>query len=141
MTQQISKIFTVVFLWMILLTISSCQGAKPADNLLQRDAEGLVPFEMGLESSQPVIVKIGLDNCVGCEIANEVFKALSPQYPQVYFSKIDILKDRSAIQEYGITQLPTIIFFDAQGNKVYRIEDIIDEDMMINKMKELEFIR
>lgn len=62
-------------------------------------------------------------------------KSLSPQYAEVYFSKVDIMQNRQAITDYKITQVPTIIFFDQNKEQVYRIEDIIDEEMMLKAMK------
>lgn len=138
MTQKWINLFLCLIM---IFSISSCTSmASKGSNTLKRDSDGLVDFKLALQSSMPVIVKIGLDNCVGCEIANEVFKALSPKYAEVYFCKVDIIKDRQAIKDYKITQVPTIIFFDTKGQQVYRIEDIIDEDMMIEKMKEFSFI-
>ena len=126
---------------LMIVSISSCKDiASKGSNTLKRDTDGLVDFELALQSSIPIIVKIGLDNCVGCEIANEVFKTLSPKYTEVYFCKVDIIKDRQAIKDYNIKQVPTIIFFDTKGRQVYRIEDIIDEEMIIEKMKDLSFI-
>jgi thioredoxin-related protein len=58
-----------------------------------------------------------------------------PQYPEVYFSKVDIMQNRQAITDYKITQVPTIIFFDQNKEQVYRIEDIFDEEMIIKAMK------
>lgn len=139
---MLKRWMTICLCLIATFSLFSCKSLSPSSlESLKKNEEGFVVFEEALSTDQFLIVKMGLDNCVGCEIANDVFKILSPQYPEVYFSKVDIMQNRQAITDYKITQVPTIIFFDQNKEQVYRIEDIIDEEMMLKAMKDLAFIK
>jgi len=67
-----------------------------------------------------------------------ILAELRKEYPgklQVDF--IDVWKDESAGQRYGIQAIPTQIFFDANGKEVFRHVGFYPKAEILAKFKEL----
>ena len=53
--------------------------------------------------------------------------------------KIDVWENEDANEEYGIRMIPTQIFFDAEGNELFRHEGFYGRADMLAKWKELGY--
>ena len=140
------KVLILVFL---VLFLASCSGklksdqSNPINNdkngyemILPRDKEGYVEFYKAIQSSHIVIAKFGLEICTGCIEANKILISLMPTYDKaIYFSKVDLMEDRTAEKNYRITVMPTIIFFDKTGKEFYRIEGEISKEAIVEKLE------
>ena len=49
---------------------------------------------------------------------------------------IDVWKDRGAGQKYGVRMIPTQIFFDSEGNELFRHEGFFAKEDILAKWKE-----
>lgn len=86
----------------------------------------------------PRLLELGADKCVPCKMMQPVLAALRQDYPgrlQVDF--IDVWKDESVGQRYGIQAIPTQIFFDAQGKEIFRHTGFYPREEILAKFKEL----
>lgn len=139
----------ILVLISLVLFLSSCQGLKSSnqpksstqDNIgydipLARNEEGYVDFTKAIKSGHIVIAKFGLDICIGCIEANKIMISLMPTYDKaIYFSKVDMMEDRSAEKKYNIKMMPTIIFFDKSGKEFHRIEGEISREAIVEKLE------
>jgi len=69
----------------------------------------------------PRLLELGADKCVPCKMMQPVLAELRQEYTgklQVDF--IDVWKDPSAGEPYGVRAIPMQIFFDADGKEIYR---------------------
>lgn len=55
--------------------------------------------------------------CGPCKAISPIFEALSIRVPEVQFAKVDVDKALDVSREYGITAMPTCLFFQ-NGEKV-----------------------
>lgn len=55
--------------------------------------------------------------CGPCKAISPIFEALSIRVPEVQFAKVDVDRALDVTQEYGVTAMPTCIFFQ-NGEKV-----------------------
>lgn len=55
--------------------------------------------------------------CGPCKAISLIFEALSIRVPEVQFAKVDVDRALDVTQEYGVTAMPTCIFFQ-NGEKV-----------------------
>lgn len=69
----------------------------------------------------PKMIELGAEQCVPCKMMKPVIEELQKEYKgklEVMF--IDVWKDNSAAQEYGIQSIPTQIFLDENGQEFFR---------------------
>ena len=131
---MIKKVLTILFL---VFFLSSCTKifAPKKPKLLPKDNEGYVEFYQAMKSGKVVIAKFGLDICIGCIEANKILISLMPTYVKsIYFSKVDLMKDRDAEKNYKIKMMPTIIFFDKEGKEFFRLEGTVTKKLIEDKI-------
>ena len=126
------KVLIILFLAFFLTSCTKVTGIKQ----LIKDKEGYVDFYQAVKSERVVIAKFGLEMCIGCIEANKILISLMPEYGKsIYFSKVDLMKDRDAEKEYNIKMMPTIIFFDKTGKEFYRLEGTITKKAIVDKIE------
>ena len=87
----------------------------------------------------PRLLELGSDSCRPCQMMQPILAELRTEYPgklQVDF--IDVWKDESAGQRYGVQAIPTQIFFDEKGKEVFRHVGFYPKDEILAKFKELK---
>jgi thioredoxin 1 len=88
-------------------------------------------------SGLPRLVDLGADKCIPCKMMAPILEELREQYKgrlDVVF--IDVWKNPSAGEEYGIKLIPTQIFFDAAGKELFRHEGFFAKEDILTKWKE-----
>ena len=86
----------------------------------------------------PTLLDLGAHECIPCKMMVPVLEKVEKKYQgkaAVIF--IDVRKDKAQAQRYGIRAIPTQIFFNAQGEEVYRHEGFMSEehiDQVFSKM-------
>ncbi|MEW6375751.1 MAG: thioredoxin family protein, partial [Thermodesulfobacteriota bacterium] len=50
---------------------------------------------------------------------------------------IDVYKHQNLAREHKIQVLPTLVFFDAKGNEVFRHVGVLDKEKIVAKLKEI----
>lgn len=83
------------------------------------------------------IAIFALKGCGGCSKAMgvmEQMEAASPAYRYQYFS---ISEDTEAVNRYGITEHPTILFLNAQEEELGRLTEDITSDSILRELDDL----
>jgi thiol-disulfide isomerase/thioredoxin len=87
---------------------------------------------------KPVLLELGSIQCVPCKMMAPVLKELSEQYPQQFTVAFhDVWKDATVGEKYGISVIPTQIFFDKDGKELFRHEGFFPKEGILSKWKEL----
>jgi len=87
---------------------------------------------------RPRLVDLGADKCIPCKLMAPILEELKKEYAgrlDVVF--IDVWKDRDAGTPYGISVIPTQIFYDATGKERFRHEGFFSKQEILKKWKEL----
>lgn len=82
-----------------------------------------VPAAPTTAAALPRLVDLGADKCVPCKMMAPILEELRTEYAgrfEVVF--IDVWKDATKAQEYGVRVIPTQIFFGADGRELLRHE-------------------
>ena len=88
----------------------------------------------------PRLVDLGSSQCIPCKMMKPALDDLKANYADRFDTVfIDVLQDPQAGQEYGISVIPTQIFFDADGNELFRHEGFLSREDILTKWKELGF--
>ncbi len=72
-------------------------------------------------NGKPTILAFGMSHCYSCIAMSKVFAQVLQEYPEFQIYAIDGQKERIISRDiYKLKEMPTQIFFDAQGNEVFR---------------------
>jgi thioredoxin 1 len=70
-----------------------------------------------------------------CQIISPVFEELAKSYRgQVNFFTVDAEKEKGIVKEYGVMELPTILFF-RRGEVIDHATGLIPKNVMITKIE------
>jgi thioredoxin 1 len=86
----------------------------------------------------PRLVDLGAGTCVPCKMMAPILEEMKTTFAgklDVVF--IDVRKDNTAAQKYGIQVIPTQIFFDASGKELFRHQGFFSREDILAKWKEL----
>jgi thioredoxin 1 len=86
----------------------------------------------------PRLVDLGAGKCIPCKAMAPILDELRTEYAdtfQVVF--IDVWENPTAAEPYNINLIPTQIFFDAEGQELWRHEGFLGKEDILAKWKEL----
>ncbi len=95
-------------------------------------------FKKALAGGRPFLVDFGANNCVPCREMRPILKELGKEYSgKAEVLVIDVYKYQDLAKDYKIALIPTLIFFDAKGQEVYRQMGAMEKDKIVAKLKEI----
>ncbi len=88
-----------------------------------------------VESSGLVVVQFKTDWNGACQIITPVYEELAISYKSnVNFFTIDIDKEKAIAKEYGIMELPAMLFFK-NGQVIDHVIGLVPKDVLITKLE------
>ena len=86
----------------------------------------------------PMLVDLGKGTCIPCKKMKPILDELKAEYEgRAIVEVIDLRYDRQAARKYGVRLIPTQIFYDAEGNEVYRHQGFLDKQSIKAKFAEM----
>ena len=86
----------------------------------------------------PKLLDLGATKCIPCKKMAPILEELKKEYTgRMEVEFIDVWKDESAAKKYGISLIPTQIFFDASGKELFRHEGFYAKADILAKWREL----
>ncbi|MFH2001814.1 MAG: thioredoxin family protein [Planctomycetota bacterium] len=86
----------------------------------------------------PSLVDLGSDKCVPCKMMAPILEELKEEYKGIFDVEfINTREDQTASSFYNIRLIPTQIFYDAEGNELFRHEGFFSKEDILAKWKEL----
>ena len=90
----------------------------------------------------PKILEFDRKLCPICQASERVILAVKGRYPgQFEVEKLYIDEAYALFRRYKVAIVPTQVFLDAAGQEVGRHEGVFKPDALIQKLRELKFIR
>lgn len=84
------------------------------------------------------MVDIGAHACIPCKMMTPIIESLSEEYKgRAAIAFIDVWKYQQEAQKYGVRTIPTQIFYDNEGKEQFRHEGYLDQQSIVEKLKEL----
>ncbi len=117
-----------------LLFITSCGDSSKGE--IQNSS----PIKAG--QKLPRLLDLGSGTCIPCKMMAPILDELSAKYKGVFDVEFIDVRDeqsRPLIDLYRIRAIPTQIFLDSNGKKLWRHEGFISKDDILNKWKELGY--
>lgn len=119
---------------------SVAPSAEPSTANLSRVEHAPTADMSRVITGVPRILDLGATQCIPCKMMAPILEELKTEYAgklQVDF--IDVWKDEAAGVQYGVSSIPTQIFFDATGKELYRHVGFMAKDDILRKCRELGF--
>lgn len=102
---------------------------------------GLAGTAFAAELPQPgkvTIINLSDGHCVPCKMMAKQIESMQREYGDVLAAvTINALKDRVAAEKYKPQALPTLVFFNRDGEEVRRHTGVMDEAAMRAQIEEL----
>jgi thioredoxin 1 len=122
----VGRIFCIAGFVLILLSLGfSSASANPVGNA-EVPVKGMV-----------TLVGVCAEHCVPCRMMRPVFEKLEQDY-RGRFALLCVDKDKDApiVTKLKARVTPTLIFFDSEGNEVYRHEGVMDRKSVLSVLVE-----
>src|SRR5574339_124520 len=88
-----------------------------------------------IESQGLSLVKFNIEWSGACQIISPIYEELSRSYTgMVNFFTIDVEKETGIDQEYGVLEIPTILFFK-RGKIVDHVSGLVPKNVVITKIE------
>lgn len=84
------------------------------------------------------MIDLGATECIPCKMMAPILAELKEEYAgRADIMFIDVWKDPAQAKKYGIQAIPTQIFFDADGNEVFRHTGFMDKKRIVEALSRL----
>jgi len=85
------------------------------------------------------MVDLGADSCIPCKMMAPILKKMEKKYDgKAAIIFIDVWKHRDQAKRFGIRAIPTQIFFNKEGQEVYRHVGFMSEAAIVEQLKKME---
>ena len=117
----------------VVILISLCLSAW--SGVMAQEAEPAPVFPV---PGRVTVVDIGSDKCLPCQLMAKMMTELGAAYQgRAAFIFIDVWKHREVMDECGIDRMPTQIFYDQEGEEVFRHEGFMTKKAIVEKLEKL----
>lgn len=130
---------TILFFCLIIvgvfLTVYSGEATEPdKSTVLASDLISGKPQKLPIEG-MVTMVDVGAHACIPCKMMTPIIEELSKEYEgRAAIAFIDVWEHHDEISKYGISAIPTQIFYDAEGKEQYRHVGFMDKDSIVAKL-------
>lgn len=119
--------------------------ASAAGTMLMKRPSGVAaqsftaPADVSPNSEKiPRLLDLGATKCVPCKMMAPILVDLKKEYTgKMNVEFIDVWENEDAGKQYGVEIIPTQIFFDAQGEEIFRHVGFLGREDILAKWKEL----
>ena len=132
------KILLVVILIIVIGVILYSKPAKhkpePVINQVNNNPQAIT--NTATSKALPRLVDLGAGKCIPCKKMAPILKELKEEFKGIVNVEfIDVWENASAGDEYGIKLIPTQIFYDAEGDEVFRHEGFFSREEILEQFK------
>ena len=103
----------------------------------------VVCAEPGAPPAVPVrdmvtMVDLGAKTCIPCKLMAPIMEKLEKEYKgRAAIVFLDVSKDPELPKRFGISVIPTQIFYDKQGKEVFRHTGFMSEEAIVTQLKKM----
>jgi thioredoxin 1 len=126
MKKHVKTIALAVVALMALIGVFWFQFSQTPSEATLPESQG--PGEIPVKG-MPTMVDLGANACVPCKMMVPVMEKVEKKYEgKAAIIFIDVWENKEPAERFGIRTIPTQIFFDQNGEEVYRHEGYMGED-------------
>ena len=127
------KTLSTLLLLIAMVTFTGC--SKAADKGVSSEVVPGIPVK-----NTVTLVDLGAKTCIPCKLMAPILEELKEEYKgraEVIFIDVWEAANKEKAKAFRIATIPTQVFFDKQGQEVYRHIGFLDKDSIVKKMEEL----
>ena len=84
------------------------------------------------------MIDLGAKKCIPCKMMAPIMEKMEKVYQgKAAIVFIDVWENRGQAGRFGISSIPTQIFFDPQGKEVYRHVGFLSEEAIVAQLKKM----
>jgi thioredoxin 1 len=123
-----SRMLVVVGIIMVLaIAGSALHGAQTASAIPEVPVKGMV-----------TMIDVGAKACIPCKMMAPIMEKLEKVYKgRAAIIFIDVWQNRDQAPRFGITSIPTQIFYDTTGKEVYRHIGFMSEEAIVSQLQKM----
>jgi thioredoxin 1 len=139
------NLWKIIIVLLLVASVAAVAVLKKKENsssqpqtVVNNSQTAAVQTQQPSESKKlPRLVDLGADKCIPCKMMAPILEELKKDYDgTINVEFIDVWKSPEKAKEYGITIIPTQIFFDASGRELFRHEGFFSKEDILGKWKE-----
>jgi len=97
-------------------------------------------IESFIGNGEPTIITFGMSHCYSCLAMSKMFAEILEEHPEYQIYSVDGQKERLILRDkYRLKLMPVQLFFDAEGNEVFRHEGAYKKPILEIIMKKYGF--
>nr|WP_320192542.1 thioredoxin family protein [uncultured Desulfobacter sp.] len=90
------------------------------------------------EKGKVTMVDLGAKKCIPCKMMAPIMEKLEKAYEgKAHIVFIDVWKNREQAPRFGIRAIPTQIFFNENGEEVWRHEGFLEEKIIVERLTKM----
>ncbi len=125
----------IIIILLLAVSVTAVVVLKDKDN---SPAEATQTRLLTDKKQLPKLVDLGADKCIPCKMMAPILEELKQNYAETFNVEfIDVWKKPDKAKEYGISIIPTQIFYDSSGKELFRHEGFFSKEDILAKWKEL----
>ncbi|MFO7461322.1 MAG: thioredoxin domain-containing protein [Desulfatiglandales bacterium] len=95
-------------------------------------------FYSALKSGRPILVDFGANSCIPCRQLRPILDEIRKEKAgKVEVLVIDVYKHQDLSREYKVQVIPTLVFFDANGNEVFRTQGFMPKAALLEHLAKI----
>lgn len=125
----------IIIILLLAVSVTAVVVLKDKDN---SPAEAAQTQPLTETRRLPKLADLGADKCIPCKMMAPILEELKQNYAETFNVEfIDVWKNPDKAKEYGISIIPTQIFYDTSGKELFRHEGFFSKEDILAKWKEL----
>jgi thioredoxin 1 len=130
----VNKKLNAIIVILLIIAVAVVIAVKQSNKAIKPPEINQPPSEA---KKLPRLVDLGADKCIPCKLMAPILEELKKDYAgAVNVEFIDVWKEPERAKEYGISIIPTQIFYDASGKELFRHEGFFSKEDILGKWKE-----
>lgn len=114
------------------------QSSSPTEAVVDSGADHTANGSELVEK-KPLLLDLGAGKCTPCKMMKPILDELKTDYSSQFKVKfIDVWENPEEAKKYDINMIPTQIFYDSEGNELFRHEGFYSKEDILGKWQELE---
>ena len=133
---KLKKLVIISFLAMAgLALLASSQFSPWLDKLVLPESHA---FEGLPVKDMVTMIDLGAKKCIPCKMMAPILEKMEKKYRgKAAIIFIDVWENRDQAGRFGIRAIPTQIFYDKEGQEVYRHVGFLSEEAIVTQLKKM----
>ena len=132
--KRLLVVILIIVIGVILYSKPAKHKPEPVINQVNNNPQAIT--NTATSKALPRLVDLGADKCIPCKKMAPILAQLKEEFKGIVNVEfIDVWQNPGAGEEYGIKLIPTQIFYDAEGDEVFRHEGFFSREEILEQFK------